>query len=90
MLAESLTDLPTTSQPTTQAPTLQTTLPRCKCGTDRTRREATPEREYTFLGTLYALWGGTSVPSRVNFRCVHCGVVFDGCSDTPTRRAFII
>jgi hypothetical protein len=65
-------------------------LPTCKCGTDRTHREATPEREYTFMGTLYALWGGTSVPSRVNFRCVRCGVVFDGRSDTATRRAFII
>jgi hypothetical protein len=65
-------------------------LPTCKCGTDRTRREATPEREYTFMGTLYALWGGTAIPSRVNFRCVHCGVVFDGRSDTATRRAFII
>jgi hypothetical protein len=65
-------------------------LPTCHCGTDRTRREATPEREYTFLGTMYALWGGTSVPSRVNFRCVHCGVVFDAVSDEATRRRYII
>jgi hypothetical protein len=65
-------------------------LPMCKCGTNRTHRAATPERQYTFMGTLYALWGGTSVPSRVEFRCVHCGVVFDACTDTPTRRAFII
>ncbi len=67
-------------------------LPTCKCGTDRTHREgATPEREYTFAGTLYALWGGTSVPSLVNFRCVHCGVVFDRRADAlATRRAFII
>jgi hypothetical protein len=67
-----------------------TALPTCKCGTNRTQRAATPERQYTFMGTLYALWGGTSVPSRVDFRCVHCGVVFDGCSDTATRRAHII
>jgi hypothetical protein len=65
-------------------------LPRCRCGTDRTRREATPEREYTTLGAIYALWGGTSIPSRVNFRCVHCGVVFDSRADTATRRAHII
>jgi hypothetical protein len=65
-------------------------LPTCSCGTDRTSRAATPEREYTLGGTLYALWGGTSVPSRVNFRCVHCGVVFDGRSDIATRRAYII
>jgi hypothetical protein len=66
------------------------TLPTCKCGTDRTRREATPERDYTFLGTLYALWGGTAIPSRVSFRCVHCGVEFDACSDVATRRAYIL
>jgi hypothetical protein len=81
-----------------QRPTLETTappvpppaLPTCPCGTNRTHRAATPERQYTFLGTLYALWGGTSVPSRVEFRCVHCGIVFDACSDAVTRRAFII
>jgi hypothetical protein len=65
-------------------------LPTCSCGTDRTSRAATPEREYTLGGTLYALWGGTSVPSRINFRCVHCGVVFDARSDIATRRAHII
>jgi hypothetical protein len=66
------------------------TLPTCKCGTDRTCRAATPEREYTILGTLYALWGGTSIPSVVQFRCVHCQVVFDRRADQATRRAFII
>jgi hypothetical protein len=66
------------------------TLRTCTCGTDRTQRAATPEREYSLLGTLYALWGGTPVPARVDFRCVHCGVVFDGGNDVATRRAFII
>jgi len=65
-------------------------LPTCACGTDRTCREATPEREYGLGGALYALWGGTSVPSSVSFRCVHCGVVFDKRSDLATRRAFIM
>jgi hypothetical protein len=65
-------------------------VPTCACGTDRTCRAATPEREYTFAGTLYALWGGTSVPARVRFRCVHCGVVFEVCCDLATRRAFVI
>ena len=65
-------------------------LPTCRCGTDRTCREATPERVYTTAGALYALWGGTSVPSCVNFRCVHCGVVFDARYDVATRRAHII
>jgi hypothetical protein len=66
-----------------------TALPTCKCGTDRTCRAATPEREYTFLGILYTLWGGSSVPSLVAFRCVHCHVVFDRRADRATRRAFI-
>lgn len=65
-------------------------LPTCRCGTDRTQREPTPEREYTLVGTLYVLWGGTSVPSKVSFRCVRCGEVFDVCTDAATRRAFII
>jgi hypothetical protein len=65
-------------------------LPTCRCGTNRTRRTATPEREYTLAGAFYALWGGTPIPTRVNFRCVWCGEVFDSCTDTATRRAFII
>jgi hypothetical protein len=66
-----------------------TDLPRCRCGYDRTCREATPERDYTTMGIVYALWGGTPVPSRVSFRCVYCGVLFDSCTDRATRRAFI-
>jgi hypothetical protein len=65
-------------------------LPTCRCGTNRTQPEATPERDYSFLGTVYALWGGTSIPSKVRFRCVHCGEVFDSRSDLATRKAFII
>lgn len=49
----------------------------CPCGTTRGHQHALPEREYSFFGTLYLLWGGTAVPTRVQFRCVHCGVVFD-------------
>lgn len=65
-------------------------FPTCKCGTDRTCRAATPEREYSLLGTLYALWGGTAVPQLVRFRCVHCGDVFDSCSDRAELRDYII
>jgi hypothetical protein len=70
--------------------TYRSDLPTCRCGTDRTCREATPERDYSLLGTLYVLWGGTSIPSRVSFRCVHCGRVFDTRTDLATRKAFII
>lgn len=75
---------------TTANPISDDALPTCRCGTDRTRREATPERDYSFLGAVYALWGGTSIPSKVSFRCVLCGEVFDSCSDAATRRAHII
>jgi hypothetical protein len=51
--------------------------PRCKCGTDRQSKFSVVDREYSFLGILYLLWGGTSVPSRVSFRCVKCGVLFE-------------
>jgi hypothetical protein len=75
---------------TAQALTANPDLPTCRCGTDRTRRAATPEREYTLAGTFYALWGGTPIPLRVNFRCVFCGEVFDSRTDAATRRAFIM
>lgn len=52
-------------------------LPHCRCGTDRDHPHASPEREYGLLGTLYLLWGGTSVPRKVAFRCLLCGEVFD-------------
>jgi hypothetical protein len=64
--------------------------PRCRCGTDRTHRAATPEREYSLAGACYLLWGGTSIPTRVNFRCVYCGRVFDHATDRATCRAHII
>jgi hypothetical protein len=52
-------------------------MPRCKCGTDRQSKFSVVDREYSFLGVLYLLWGGTSVPSRVSFRCVKCGALFE-------------
>ena len=64
--------------------------PKCACGTDRTSRLATPEREYSFAGTLYLLWGGTPVPTRVRFRCVRCGEVFDESTDLAERKRLII
>jgi hypothetical protein len=54
-----------------------TEAPRCKCGTDKGSKYAIVDRQYTFFGILYLLWGGTSVPSRVTFRCVKCGDAFD-------------
>jgi len=65
-------------------------LPSCTCGTNRFSRAAIPERDYSLLGALYVFWGGTSIPTRVRFRCVHCGVFFDESRDRADMRAFII
>jgi hypothetical protein len=57
--------------------------PHCKCGTDRDSKYCVVDRDYTFLGTLYLLWGGTSVPRKVTFRCVKCDKAFE----SSTRRS---
>jgi len=64
-------------------------LPKCPCGTDRDSRFAVRHREYGFLGTLYLLWGGTSVPTKVTFQCVKCGKTFDATTDPAECRQYI-
>jgi hypothetical protein len=75
---------------TTTTQTNPKTLPSCRCGTDRAQRAASPERDYTMAGAMYLLWGGTSVPSRVRFRCIHCGDIFDECTERAICREYII
>jgi hypothetical protein len=65
-------------------------LPSCECGTNRLDKHASPEREYTTLGAVYLLWGGTSVPCRVNFRCVRCGELFDSVSGRAQTKPYTI
>lgn len=64
-------------------------LPTCPCGTDRDSRFCVRDREYGFFGTLYLLWGGTSVPTRVRFRCVKCGKTFDSTTRPSECRNYI-
>ena len=63
--------------------------PRCKCGTTRHDRNAVPYCDYSVLGALYLLWGGTAVPKQVRFGCVLCGTEFDRVTDWAERRAFV-
>ncbi len=63
-------------------------LPRCKCGTDRRSKFSVVNRDYTFFGTLYLLWGGTSVPSKVTFRCVKCGDVIESTTSQRICRKY--
>jgi hypothetical protein len=72
-----------TPEPAAQPDDDDDELPRCKCGTDRHSKFSVIDRDYTFLGMLYLLWGGTSVPSKVSFRCVKCGSMFE--SSTAPR-----
>jgi hypothetical protein len=64
--------------------------PSCGCGTTRDSRAAIPERDYSTLGAIYLLWGGTAKPTSVTFRCVHCGEVFDRCTNKEELGAYVI
>jgi hypothetical protein len=64
-------------------------LPHCPCGTDRTSRFSVARRDYAFLGLLYLLWGGTSVPRKITFQCVKCGRVFDTSTQPSVCRQYI-
>jgi hypothetical protein len=64
--------------------------PRCRCGTDRNSKYCLKDREYSFLGNLYLLWGGTSIPTRVSFRCIKCGKAFDSTTRPSECRSYII
>jgi hypothetical protein len=72
-----------------QPPEATADLLRCKCGTDRNSKYCLRDREYSFLGSLYLLWGGTSVPTSVKFRCMKCGHTFDSTSRPSECRNYI-
>lgn len=65
-------------------------LPQCKCGTNRLSKFSVVNRDYTFFGLLYLLWGGTSVPSKVSFRCVKCGALFESTTSPSVCRENVI
>jgi hypothetical protein len=64
-------------------------LPTCPCGTDRDSKFSVCEREYGALAILYLVWGGTSVPRKVTWRCVKCGKVFDASTREAVCRQYI-
>lgn len=61
----------------------------CKCGTTRGSKFSVTERQYGFWGILYLLWGGTSIPTKVSFRCVKCGTLFDSTSRPAECKRYI-
>jgi hypothetical protein len=64
--------------------------PRCKCGTDRESKFSVVNRDYTFWGLLYLLWGGTAIPSKVSFRCVKCGDLFESTTSRSVCKENVI
>jgi hypothetical protein len=64
-------------------------LPHCTCGTNRESKYAYVRQEYGFLGTLYLLWGGTGVPTKVSFHCVKCGETFDESTSPSVCKKYI-
>jgi len=80
---------PTSPEPAAQASQTGTNddewedLPQCKCGTTRRSKYSVANRDYSFVGLLYLLWGGTAIPTKVSFRCVKCGALIE--SSTSRR-----
>ncbi len=64
---------------------------RCRCNaTTRDSDDVVIERDYSLFGLLYLIWGGTSTPTSVSFRCPKCAHIFevtDAESDRITYRA---
>jgi hypothetical protein len=50
---------------------------------------AVTESDYTTLGALYALWGGTPIPKKVSFKCVVCAEIFDETTELAEIRQFV-
>jgi hypothetical protein len=51
---------------------------RCRCkATTRDSQDVIVERDYSLWGLLYLIWGGTSVPTQVSFRCPKCADIFE-------------
>lgn len=64
-------------------------LPTCRCGTNSDSRFCVADREYSFVRLLYLLWGGTSIPTKISFRCVKCGEVFETTTNPTVCRRYV-
>jgi hypothetical protein len=79
---------PTTHPPAPDEP--DDPLPSCRCGTNAESKFCVADRAYSFVRLLYLLWGGTSVPTKVSFRCVKCGETFEALTDPALCRLYIL
>lgn len=55
--------------------------PTCPCGHDRSHFMVSPEPRYSGLDWFWVLFGITTMPREVSFRCRRCGQTFDRTTD---------
>lgn len=65
------------------------TGPTCSCGHDRFHWMVSPEPQYTGLDWVWVIFGITTIPREVRFRCRTCGETFDRTSDDTEMRRYI-
>ncbi|EYF05664.1 hypothetical protein [Chondromyces apiculatus] len=59
----------------------KSSLPKCRCGHDRTHHLVSAEPEYTFGGYLLLLLGVTVKPIKLKYRCRQCDTIFETTTD---------
>lgn len=61
----------------------------CRCGHDRDHYMVTVDKEYSAGGWFTVLFGISTVPSKVKFRCTLCGDVLDEITDPAELKRHI-
>jgi len=62
---------------------------RCSCGYDRDHYMVSPEPQYNALDWIWVVFGITTIPFEVRFRCRTCGQTFDHTRDATLMRRYI-
>lgn len=65
------------------------TAPRCKCGYSLGNFWVRPEAQYGLMGTLGLIFGVTSLPSRVDYRCSHCRTVLKSLTESNELKDYL-
>ena len=68
-------------------PTREATMearPTCTCGHDRDHYMVSKDPSYTFMGSIWvAIFGISTKPIHIAYRCRRCNEVFDEVKDGP-------
>lgn len=63
--------------------------PRCGCGFDRDHFMVSAEPQYSGVGWFWVLFGITTVPREIQFRCRRCKVCFDRTQDERIMKRLV-